>query len=268
MRRQSAVAWYDARLSPSFRGERMAKSWDLDLVFDETYLEFYRDLLTPERTRAECDRIVRLLGPPPGGRLADLCCGHGRHARELARRGFEVVGVDRSPGFLRVARDGCPTGAHFARGDVAALPLADRSVDGVYCWFSSVGYARPGKDLVLLREARRVLRPGGKVAVETRNWATLESGDHVLETSAGRIVDRVEVEEAGARLRTRRRYEPVDGPEREVEFSLHRYDVASFAGMLKAAGFADVRALGGDDETSAKLSPRVVFVGRRPDGAP
>ncbi|GIU87648.1 MAG: hypothetical protein KatS3mg009_2163 [Acidimicrobiia bacterium] len=47
----------------------------------------------------------RVLSPPPGARVLDAGCGPGRHALELARRGFHVVGVDHSPDFVALARE-------------------------------------------------------------------------------------------------------------------------------------------------------------------
>ena len=233
-------------------------------MFDETYLDFYGEALGPTRTIAEVERVLRLLAPPTGGRFVDLCCGHGRHAWELAMRGVAVVGVDRSAGFLRRAREGAPSGARFVRADVAALPLPEESFDGAYCWFSSVGYRGPAEDLAMLREARRVLRPGARLAVETRNWGTVVAGESVVETPRGRMVDRVERDEARARLRTRRRYEPDGGAPWEVEFSLHLYDVARFTGLMASAGFADVHALDGEDRPLTATAERVAFVGLRP----
>jgi SAM-dependent methyltransferase len=240
--------------------------WDLDRVFDETYLDFYETVLTSAWTSAECDRILRLLGSRPGGRLLDLCCGHGRHARELAARGLEVVAVDRSAGFLRRAAESAPPAARFVRADVGALPLADEHFDGAYCWFSSIGYRGPAEDLAMLREAWRVLVPGLRLAVETRNWATVAAGEIVVETPRGRIVDHVERDEVHGRLRTLRRYEPDRGELREVEFSLHLYDADAFVRLLEAAGFVAVAALDGEDRPFSEGADRVAFVARRPAG--
>lgn len=56
-----------------------------------------------EETEAEISRALDMLRPPEGARVLDLACGTGRHSIELARRGFEVVGVDISPELLEIA---------------------------------------------------------------------------------------------------------------------------------------------------------------------
>src|SRR5690348_2401912 len=71
--------------------------------FGEDYLRIY-DFLTPERTVREVEGIVGLLRLPEGSSILDLCCGHGRHAVELAKRGYRVTGQDLSEVFLQHAR--------------------------------------------------------------------------------------------------------------------------------------------------------------------
>ncbi len=71
--------------------------------FGEDYLRIY-SFLTPERTEREVDGIVRLLDLPPGSAILDLCCGHGRHALALAKRGYRVTGQDLSEVFLQRAQ--------------------------------------------------------------------------------------------------------------------------------------------------------------------
>jgi len=50
-------------------------------------------LLTPERTAAEIDFILSVLPLEAGDRILDIGCGFGRHSHELARRGFDVLGI-------------------------------------------------------------------------------------------------------------------------------------------------------------------------------
>ena len=49
-------------------------------AFDEDYLYFYEELLTPERTAADVELVWKLLELEPGLELLDLACGHGRIA--------------------------------------------------------------------------------------------------------------------------------------------------------------------------------------------
>jgi SAM-dependent methyltransferase len=94
--------------------------------------------------------------PPPGGRTLDLGCGEGRVARDLAARGFDVVGVDASPTLVELARSAHPTGEYVV-ADAAVLPFPDESFDCAIAFNSLMDVDdMPGA----VRETARVLRGG------------------------------------------------------------------------------------------------------------
>jgi demethylmenaquinone methyltransferase/2-methoxy-6-polyprenyl-1,4-benzoquinol methylase len=103
-------------------------------------------------------RTVKSLQLSPGSKVLDLACGTGDLCRELAKRGYRPVGVDRSAGMLAAQR----TDAPLIRGDALVLPFRSNSVDGVVCGFALRNFAslKP-----FLRECNRVLRPGGRLAL-------------------------------------------------------------------------------------------------------
>jgi|KBSMisStaDraftv2_1062788.scaffolds.fasta_scaffold71370_3 SAM-dependent methyltransferase len=90
-----------------------------------------------------------------GGRVADLGCGPGRVAAFLAAKGVEVVGIDLSLGMLEMGRRAHPD-LRCALGDLAALPLADRSLDGAVCWYSII-HTEPHRLDATFDEMARVL---------------------------------------------------------------------------------------------------------------
>ena len=117
----------------------------------------------------------RLSGLAPGEAVADIGCGPGTAARRAARLGAQVIGVDPAPVMLRLARLLTPRRAaavRYLQGSAEALPLPDSSVS--VAW--SIACVHHWADLDAgLREARRVLKPGGRlVALErlTRPGAT------------------------------------------------------------------------------------------------
>ncbi len=104
---------------------------------------------------------------PPGAELLDVGCGNGRYFPYFESRQARVVGVDLFPGMLQAAaRRGR---ASLVAATAGQLPFADRSFD-VVCLNHMLGFApdRAGA----LRDAHRVLRPGGTVAV------TLNTREH------------------------------------------------------------------------------------------
>ena len=82
----------------------------------------------PRRLARERDLIERLLTDAPAPRAIDLGCGSGHHARFLAERGFEVVGIDGSEAALDAAQEEpIPDGVQFILGDIGAV---ERTVRG------------------------------------------------------------------------------------------------------------------------------------------
>jgi demethylmenaquinone methyltransferase/2-methoxy-6-polyprenyl-1,4-benzoquinol methylase len=97
----------------------------------------------------------------PGDRVLDACCGTGDLAIEAERRGGRVVGLDFSERMLERARRKSGT-IEWVQGDALALPFEDGSFDAATCGFG----VRNLEDLAGgLAELRRVLRPGGRIAV-------------------------------------------------------------------------------------------------------
>ena len=106
-------------------------------------------------------RLAVELVVQPGDRVLDACCGTGDLALEAERQGGQVVGLDFSERMLERARRKSQT-VEWLQGDVLALPFADGLFDA-----ATVGFGvRNVADLELgLRELRRVLRPGGRLAI-------------------------------------------------------------------------------------------------------
>ncbi|MEY2397277.1 MAG: hypothetical protein QOJ00_451 [Actinomycetota bacterium] len=114
-------------------------------------------------TANEVDFIVDQLGLTAGDRVLDVGCGPGRHAHELARRGFEVVGVDIAQRFVDLATANAPAGATFVRGDARVLPY-DAEFDAVISLCQG-GFGLVGdEDGAVLDGIARALTPGGRAA--------------------------------------------------------------------------------------------------------
>jgi demethylmenaquinone methyltransferase / 2-methoxy-6-polyprenyl-1,4-benzoquinol methylase len=97
----------------------------------------------------------------PGDRVLDACCGTGDLAVAAERTGAVVTGLDFSPAMLERARRKSST-IEWVEGDLLALPFADGTFD-----VATVGFGvRNVTDLdTAVSELRRVLRPGGRLAI-------------------------------------------------------------------------------------------------------
>lgn len=136
-------------------------------LFSERYAATYDHVYAQKNYLAECDLLEQLFdehAQRPVRSVLDLGCGTGRHAIELARRGYDVVGVDRSQSMLARAR---ATASHhhldvrFELGDLRSTRLS-RRFDAVLMMFAVLGYQLTDDDVdAALRTVQQHLQPGG-----------------------------------------------------------------------------------------------------------
>lgn len=130
--------------------------------------ENYQRYLEPVLFAPWAHRLVAYAGVQAGDVVLDLAAGTGAVARIAARAGAEVIAADSSAPML----EHVPAGIRTLESPADALDLPDGSVDVVLC---QQGLQFLPDPVGALREALRVLRPGGVVAVSV--WATDERLD-------------------------------------------------------------------------------------------
>ena len=222
------------------------------------------------RTEAQAQFAQHVLGLRPRQRVLDVCCGPGRHALALARRGLLVTGVDREPGMLALARQRARASGlqvQWVQADARQLPRLG-PFHAALCLFSSWGYAAdPAQDRVVLAAVAQRLLPGGRFLLDVPNLSWLEA--HPLGTSASLA--------GGTAVRERRRFDAStrrltviwrvrqEAAAWEADASCRVYGLDELEWTLAAAGLVLEAAYGDFDGSAASAaSPRCVVLARRP----
>lgn len=247
-------------------------------LFDEVYLLTDARSINDEAvTREEVSIFTALIPLKPGDRILDLCGGHGRHALELSRRGFsDCTVLDYSQTLLDIgARDATEKGCtlRFVQGDARSTRLPAAAFDHVLILGNSLGYLpEPDADLHILKESKRLLKPGGRLlldvsdgdAVQTKitPLAWHEIGDDIVvcrqrEIKAGRIHAREMV------------LSKQKGLIRDKTYGIRLYGKQSLAALITKAGLGEATVFTGasalpPDVDVGCMNHRLVAVARKP----
>jgi D-alanine-D-alanine ligase len=150
-------------------------------IFNSMYLKTDSDVVDDlQITRNEVDLFTSILDAPKDFAILDLACGQGRHAIELARRGFtNITGLDRSHYLIRKAKtvmqqEGLKIS--FKEGDARKLPFPADTFDAVMILGNSFGYFESNEDdIMILKEVFRVLKPGGIFLIDVADGTYLRT---------------------------------------------------------------------------------------------
>ncbi|HKL27925.1 MAG TPA: class I SAM-dependent methyltransferase [Natrialbaceae archaeon] len=121
------------------------------------------------------DQVDRFCEAVDGSIVLDVGCGPGWESATFAERGFEVLGMDLTPGLLDIATDEAPT-VDFARMDMRTLGVADGAVDGIWACASFLHVPRSDAQETLAG-FRRVLRDGGVLWLSVKRGSGTRPGD-------------------------------------------------------------------------------------------
>jgi SAM-dependent methyltransferase len=229
---------------PPMRG----KPWFVDL-FDEDYLRTL-PFLTPQATQSEAEFVIEAMGLSPGAQVLDVGCGYGRHAMELAARGYHVVGLDLStPLLVRGGEEAHRRGLqiNFVRGDMRELDF-ENQFDAAYCLFSTFGYFDDETNKKTVTNIARALKPGGRVLIEilNRDYLITDLPTRVWWEGDGCVVlEEVELNYFSSRIQVNRSVVFDDGRQLEQEISVRAYSLHEVGKLMHAAGFRVLEVSGG-----------------------
>jgi SAM-dependent methyltransferase len=219
---------------------RKGRLWWEDL-FNDDYLRTM-EKLSDDQIGREVDFIEDSLGVERGGAVLDLACGTGRHAIDLAHRGYEVVGFDLSLAMLaRAGEDAQDRDAklNFVQGDMREMVWEDQ-FDGVYCWNTSFGYFEEDRNAQVVDRVHRSLKAGGLFLLDVvnRDFLIRQSPSLVWFEGEGCVcMDEMSVDFITSRMKVKRTMMLDDGRSREIEYSMRVYSLHELGKILHEHGF-------------------------------
>jgi len=159
-----------------------------DPEFSERMLREHLDQAHGAASRVAAERMAQIdwlwdkFGLQPGMNICDITCGPGLYAVELAKRGCTVTGIDFAPAAIAYARDlaiqeGVAERCTFIEQDVREVVLPDSAFDVALLLYGQMAVFPKEQAQQLLEKSARVLKPGGKLAVELLNQERVDKTD-------------------------------------------------------------------------------------------
>ena len=214
--------------------------------FREAWPQISQAFESPTDAASDVEWIAGLAALERGARVLDAPCGFGRHSIELARRGYQVTGVDFSETELERARAAArEAGVNLTlvSQDIRDMEFAGE-FDLAVNLFSSIGYFSDDEDRLVLDRFWRALKPGGVFVVDTRNR------DQLVRSLPPEERKRVN----GWTLRIENEFDPATSRWRARWFRLKRASAKAKEGGQELIGESEIR-LYSAHELSAMLRP-------------
>jgi len=147
----------------------MSKTFNWESFYNQNWATIYSKFFSQEESKKEIDLIVKIAFIRKNDQILDLCCGLGRHAIELAKRGYKVTGFDYSLPFLRNARKKAKkanVSVDFLQGDIRDLPYLGE-FDVILMFFSALFYFEKETAQKILYQVAKMLKPDGRLILVT-----------------------------------------------------------------------------------------------------
>lgn len=242
-------------------------------VFNEDFLRTVPKS-SPRQTMREAKFIIDRLGIESGARVLDLCCGYGRHTLELAKKGFDMVGLDLSMVMLKKAlADAQAKGQaiKFVHGDMRKLSFK-AIFDAIYNVQTSFGYFDDQSNFRVLQGIFNALKPGGVFLIETVNRDFIMNDLPLRLWWKGidcTLLEEIDSEATTGLLKVQRSFVFDDNQRApwEQKIQIRLYTANEMRALLTRAGFKVVELSGDYSLPGAYFgatSPKNIFVAEKP----
>jgi SAM-dependent methyltransferase len=226
-------------------------------AYSRRWFEFFHVGIGDARTIQETGFVCRCAPLPDFRKLADICCGMGRHSRALSSRGYSVIGIDRDADAIMKARE-LAGGPSYVHADIRDYWSAPGTFDVAIVMSQSFGYFDPTTNRDVLGRLVAGLREGGRVILDLWNqeFFAAHQGERELETASGVVQESKRLN--GDRLCVQLDYP--DGAHEEFEWQL--FTPAKMISLAQSVGLGLMLSCTDFDTTitPSPARPRIQFV--------
>lgn len=244
----------------------MKKEWT-ENYFDKLYMKYFLLTQKEEITEQQTTFIKTFLRP--GGRVLDTGCGIGRHSISLAKKGFDVVGIDTSDIYLSFAKESSikeeVRNIEFKKIDMRDMDYK-KEFDGVINLWSSFGYYDDETNFEILKNLSEALKRDGILIID------IENRDYLLKN----FVYETFKESDGVFILERRNYHPLTsiitthrffiGKDLKKEYirNIRMYSATEMINLYKSAALKEIQVFGNfAGEKFSINSKRIIIIGKK-----
>ena len=235
---------------------------EMNNYYSTTWFELFLDTIDPEQTEREAAFVARWLPRPAYTTVLDICCGPGRHARALARRGYRVTGVDLNAAALAAVRGESGEQVVYLQRDMRNLDGLPGSFDAAVCLWQSFGAFDAATNADVLGQIGRKLKPNGRLILDIyhREFFERNQGTRRFVRGGATVTETKRMD--GDRLAVRLDYE---GRGEADEFEWQLFTPGEIRDLAEQLGFSLLNTCAGFDETlpASAEQPRMQLVFER-----
>jgi|SRR3989338_5217491 len=221
------------------------------------------------RTAREADGAVRLAGLKERDSILDVPCGYGRHSIHLAKRGYNVTGLDINTEHLDAARQRASGSVRFLQRDMRDIGSdLYGHFDAVVNLTLSFGFFGDDDNIRTAQQFYDALKDGGKLVLHSDVSPEILAGRHykTQETRTLRDGRQLRIDEWVENERLNGIWTIVDGKDEKqlTPYSVQIYSADEFRELFKIVGFSDVKIYGSfEGEKFGADSREIIGVGRK-----
>jgi SAM-dependent methyltransferase len=226
-------------------------------VYSRQWFEFFHIGIDKARTIQEATFVCRCAPLPDFGKLVDVCCGMGRHARALSNRGYSVIGIDRNADIILKARE-LAGGPNYVVADIREYRLEPGAFDVAIVMSQSFGYFDAATNRDVLGRLAASVRDGGRIILDLWNQDFFATHQRERELKMPGGVVRESKRMAGDRLFVHLDYP--DGDHEQFEWQL--FSPAKMISLAQSVGLTLLLSCTDFDVTSptSPAKPRIQFL--------